>query len=177
MSDIAVSSERLRRPLEHAMDARCENLTQQTYVWDPDPEVNSLAEIPAVLMRLGVDPAVISTLAMLVRKIAESNMREGQHELDIAGTLDSITAGLHYHGMRSTLTVKAAARKLRPALSTLARGGDATRFFAASCDIKDVLACLPPEIVQGRGLRHELGDGRHDLLLSLIPADAGERAA
>lgn len=177
----AWTSQQLRPVLDAAMDARAENLTQDTLIWDPDPECNSLAEYVAVLLRHGVPVDVVGDVARLVRRLAESNAREGRLELDACGTLDELVARLHHDGARAALSYKQAAGMLRPHLAVVERARrevvDGVEYFRACCAIKDVVMQLAEQVLRGPGLRNALGGGRHDLLLSLLPASSAETAA
>lgn len=165
----------LRPVLDCALEARAENLEQTALLWDPSPECDSLIEYIARLVALGADIGIMADLTALVRRIAESNEREGGHEQTIAGVLDRVTRELHVAGVRSALSAKAAARALRPALATIAGQPDGPAFFRAACAVRDVADELDDSVLRGPGLRNALGAGRHDLLLSLIDAARGSR--
>lgn len=172
----------MRPALDAILDARGENLRQARLIFDPSPEDDSLIEHVVALMRPGADAtARAAQMATLLRQLLTSNSREGEHERVAAGVLDALCAALHTDGVRSALTVKAAATLLRPHLRVIDQAATTTvaalDYFQAACAIKDVIGQLPDAVLRGRGLRHELGERRHDLLLSLIDTPTAEVAA
>lgn len=181
MSDIAPtpSATALQPALGHVMDARLDNLDQEIFVFDPSPDVDSALEHAAALLHCPAQhrPHHVAALMTLLRKVLESNRAEGGHELQAAGYLDPLIKDLHTQGQRSTLTVKQAAAHLRGPLQVIHNRPDGVEFFRQACKVKDVLAVMDPDTVRGRGMRSQLGDARHDLLLSLLPPEQIGRAA
>ena len=114
----------------------------------------------------------------LFRLWVQSNRRERGHQHAAVGPLDSLSTLLHAEGVRSTLTIKTAARRLREPLKTIRRHQtdrvDTKDFFLASGLIKDVIGELPAATLRGSSLRNELGSGLHDLLCDLLTDGAGE---
>jgi hypothetical protein len=172
-----LTSNQLRPALDAAMDARGANLEQEALIFDPDPEVNSLAEYVSVLLRHGVPAEVIANIATLLRRLAQSNAVEGACERTTVGVLDRAVADLHHDGRRTGLTVKDAAERLRPHLRAIAPLCDGVTYFRACCAIRDVLAQVDEQAARGSAMRNQLGAGRHDLLLSLLPLTDSEVAA
>lgn len=165
----AIASTVLQQPLGSVIDARLHNLDQDVLLFDPSPERDSAVEIAAELLRPGADvTALAAELLSIIRKIADSNAREGGCEREAAGQLDKLARSLHQNGRRSPLTVKQASRRLRTALKILGPSPDGVAYFRASCEIKDVVMALPFETLFGPGLRHELGDERTVQLAKLL---------
>jgi hypothetical protein len=183
MSTQVATSERLRPALDATMDARLHNLDQDALLFDPSPQRDSAVEIAAAMLRPGADiPALIAEQLTVLRQIAVSNHAEAGCELAATGVLDEVVASLHHHGQRTGLTVKAAAELLRPHLAIVepaVRGErvDTCAYFAACCAIKDIIVQLSDPVLRGSGLRGELGRGRHQVLLALLPNASAEAAA
>lgn len=181
MTLVPPASTTLRAPLETVMDARAHNLTQSALIYDPSPAEDSLAE--CILGLLHADDAHdranrVAETMVLLRRLTASNVLEGECELSAAGVLDAMTKGMHCAGVRSQMTVREAAARLRRPLRAIAENPDGIAFFRHACQIKDVVSLLSPDVLHGNGLRNELGTGRHDLLLSMLPTDgAGAEVA
>jgi hypothetical protein len=162
-----------RAALDATMNARDENLRQAQLAFDPSPAIDSLLEIPTALLAPDADKdALAERLSALLTELVASNTREGAFETVASGLLDQGTARLYATGIRTGLTVRDAAPTLRPHLRVLA---DAARGLAvtlgaqhaAHAAVRDVIVQLPDRSLRGPGLRNQLGDGPHDLLLEI----------
>lgn len=168
--------------LSPGMDARALNVEQQRILFDDSPEPDSLIELLQA-----IDPdtkAEARAFRQLIHGAVElyrSNGSEGEFELAICGAADQLARDLHdevqNHG-REQMVVKAIARKLRPALATIAKPpvGEPRSLVAAGRAIGEVTSQVPTDQLLSPGLRHELGAGRYELLCSLIE-QKGEAAA
>jgi hypothetical protein len=178
----AMASEQMRPALEHVLDARLHNLDQEALLFDPSPECDSAIEMAAAMLRPDANvTALIADQLAVLRRLLMSNRAEGGCETSAAGLLDRVTAELHASGPRSAMTIKTAAAQLRPHLKVADRARrevvDSSCYFRACCAIGDVVRDLPDHMLRGPGLRGELGAGRHDVLLGLLPATGAEAAA
>jgi hypothetical protein len=167
-----VSSTLLHGPLASLLDAQVENEQQHLIVFNPSPEADSLVEHVVSLVRDGTDPvAAAERITPLLNQLVASNQRERAHQHDAARPLDNLTSFLHVHGHRG-LSVKDAERRLRAPLKTIRAARtevvDGTRFFHASCQVKDVICELPTDTLRGKTLRERLGNSLHDVLLDLL---------
>lgn len=164
------AAQQLHQPLGAVMDARAHNLHQSVLIYDPSPAEDSLMECIAGLLHCHDErrPQLVAEALTLLRKLAASNVAEGDCELSAAGILDALTKAMHMQGVRSAMTVKAAARQLRAALQVLDGHPDGVAFFRASSQIREVIDTLPFEVLYGPGLRNELGSLRHRQLQALV---------
>lgn len=174
-----VTSQMLAGPRDRILEAQAENDLQEKIVYDPSPERDSLVEHLVALPRPDVDPvAVAADMTQLVRVWLESNRRERGHQHAAVAPLDSLTTLLHAEGLRSALTIKDAARRLRDPLKTIRQHQidqvDTKSFFLASGAVKDVIGELPVATLRGGSLRNQLGTGLHDVLCDLLTDGAGE---
>jgi hypothetical protein len=180
-SQPVVTSQMLKRPLDQLVDAQFENDRQAMLVFNPSPERDSIIEHLAAMVRDGADTATVKAdLDRLVSELYASNQLERGHVHSSTGQIDLLHRTLHNDGQRTSLPVKAAARMLRPHLRVIGRAKTelvpAGEFFPASCAIKVVIGLLPSETLRGKFLRHELGAGPHDVLLSLLTDGADQEA-
>lgn len=181
----------LAAPRDHLMDAVAANQEQARWIYNPDPEINSLVEHLTEMLRHGADleavHAEIAKALPLVRRTWESNATEGQHQREALGPIDGITAMLHLHGRRKSLGLVDAARYLRDPLKVIRRARTEQvpfqQFFEASCRVKDVIGELTVEELRGPTMREKLGtrrdgNGLHDVLCALLTDGApAEEAA
>lgn len=162
----------LRRALHVALDGHALNRRQAVELFNPDPEENSLAERIVALRHHGVPLHIIRRLLADVRQLLDLNDEEDGCHTTLAGQLDDLTtvvrdAELNDPGHQA-LGVKSIARAVRPALADLG-STDGTTYFKAALAIRDVIRVAPRDQLTSQSLRHELGAGRHDQLLALIP--------
>lgn len=166
-----------RAALEATMAAQVENAMQARMIFDPSPAVDSILEIAVALLATGADKdALAAKLHTLASELAGSNVREGGHEHHASGLLDQGTARLYATGIRTGLTVREAARVLRPHLrlfGEVARG-ERPRLgveHAAHAAVRDVIVQLSDRALRGPGLRNQLGEGPHNLLLEITDCE------
>lgn len=156
------------------------NGDQARMIFNPSDEEDSLLEHVVALLR--PDESHASRIEKMRRLLgdlwksnlaeARTNHAEGQMERDVADVLGDAVRRLHVEGIRSALTVKEATRRLRAPLRVIDRARTevvpAREYGPAVRQVDAVIAALPAEVLRGNGLRHELGKGPHDVLLSLL---------
>lgn len=163
------------RVLNPVMDARGENLCQQRLINNATPEIDSIVEHVAALIRTATDRQRphLRALLELVRDLAQSNTREGAAQTSVAGVVDQLAADLR----RSETTghtefgVQQLARALRRPLETIvnAKRDDSARYVTAVRQIGQVLDMVPAaHLLDNASLRHELGVTKYTRLCELI---------
>ena len=167
------SAKQLRGVIDTAADAIAVNREQARRLYDPTPEVDSLAERLLELRRThGVPAPVISGLLRDVRDLITLNDDELGHERAITGTLDALDraeqAARRPARLRSELSIRALVRRLRADLDTLSAAMGGTEYALAATRVREVCEQADHEKLLGRTLRHELGGRRHDLLIEVV---------
>lgn len=172
-----MNARQLRGVLDTAADAIAVNREQARRLYDPTPEVDSLAERLLDLRRThGVPAPVISGLLRDVRDLIALNDTELGHERTITGTLDALEAAereaRNPGRLRSELSIRALVRRLRADLDTIAAAAGGTEYALAASRVREVCehatAAGDVEKLRSRTLRHELGGRRHDLLVEIV---------
>lgn len=164
----AIASTDLHGALERTLDGHGFNREQRRRLFNPDPEVNSLAErIAALGPDYGVPQDHLRLIFIDVRAVLELNDREDECHRTVAAQLDQLTRRLHNGGTRSALTVKEISRRARPALATIRRGGDATAFLQAAWALKDLFIAVPRDRLLTPAVEHEIGRGPYRQLTEL----------
>lgn len=156
--------------LGHAMDARAHNLEQTRHLFNPTPETDSLAEELAGLLKLGVPAGIVARLTTSCRQILQSNLAEGDSELQLAGLFEQAIERSLAEPVARRATVKSLARRLAGPLSTMLDPADGVEYFQASCMVRDVLVAVPAEQLLTGSMRHELRGRRYELLEQLVGA-------
>ena len=182
MSTPDITRSTASKGLAHVMDARGANLEQNALLYNPSPEVDSLAELPAELLRQvragNIDPALFATWAKLSRRLLESNIAEGASEMTAAGLLEDHIARARTAPLAARMTAKSIARRLRDPLRVMLdpAAHDAIEFFRAAGAIRDVLAACPREQLLAPAVEHHLGGRKFRLLTQLFADFEGSRA-
>lgn len=159
--------------LDVAMTCRAHNIEQTAAIFNPTPEVDSLVEEIASLLRHGVDPTVVANLTTRCRQILESNVAEGNGEMHLAGVFEA-----HIHRTLATpvlerATIKSLAARLRDPLGVIASGTtDGIAYFKACCAVRDVITSVPAGQLLTASMRHELRGKRYGVLADLVGACA-----
>jgi hypothetical protein len=169
-----------RGALERAMDARALNLEQARLVFNASPEVDSIAELPAALLRAGAPADLVARLSVLCRQLLASNVEEGRCETAVAGLLERQLSNVRALPVAERLTAKSIARRVREPLAVLLAGAaeyDAAEYFGACCAIREVIAACPPEQLLAPAVRHELRDRKYSLLRELATSAMAREAA
>jgi hypothetical protein len=180
-----ITSGHARSLMGEAMDARCANLEQQNLLVNATPEVDCIADHLALLVRAGVDPALIARIAQLTRQIATLNVQEGDSEMSLAGHLDDLASRLHdmeRNGMQQAFSVKAMGDELRWALPIAYEpaGHTAADVVRAGATVNRILDGTPAAQLFTASMRKELRDTNYGRLVELHAArftSEGERAA
>lgn len=177
-----VTTTAIKQPLDAVELAQFENDMQDRLFYDPSPDLDSLVEGFAALLKPDADhAAVVAQMMPIARRMYESNRRERDHERAATGHLNLTHRTLHTEGpegarSRHGLSVLQAVAMLREPLRVLRKDRDmgprekrdGIAVFHASLRVGDVIRMLPADTLRGSYLRHELGTGPHDLLLHLL---------
>ncbi len=159
-----------------ALDGICHNTDQQRIIFDPSPEVDSLAERIASLRDNNVPDDVIAHLFADLRALVASNRAERVVHRRVSRTGDDLARALGAApapaGGACELTVTGIKRLLGGpdgALAVIANpaGRDGRELTAARSVVRRVVDRAPSAVLRGRSLRNQLGARRHDLLLEL----------
>lgn len=152
-----------RSALDPGMEARAYNLEQERLFYDPSPERDSLVEV--------IDTGCLTTVT-IVRRLVDSNQREGEAERRILGWADALATDLRdfeLNGNGAKLTAKGIARALRPALKRVRSGGTPAELADAFRAIHAVLRAAPRSLVLSGAVRHELG-ANYELVERMLDA-------
>lgn len=164
----------LRTCVDQTLDAIVLNLDQALQLYNPDPEANSLAERLVALRNYGVPEKAIKELLADVRVLLDLNARECGIERGLAGHLEELARVAHgferdSHIVGEALTIKSAARALRPALQTIASdSGDGITYVSATRTIDRVIERSTSTALRSESMRKQLGKAPHDLLCRLV---------
>jgi hypothetical protein len=157
--------------LSLAMDARGANLEQTALIFNPSVEIDSLGELPAVLLRHGAPEALVAQMVTLCRRVLESNVAEGNCEMGLAGLLEDHVDRARTLPLELRSTAKQIAARLRGPLAVLLQpGGDGIEWCKASWTVRDELAATPREQLLAPAVRHELRDRKFRKLTELADA-------
>ena len=151
-----------RRALDPGMEARAYNLEQERLFFDPSPERDSLVEV--------IDTGCLEVVN-LVRRLVDSNMREGEAERAFLGWADGFATDLRameLGGNGSKLTAKAIARALREPLRTLRSDATPAELAGAVREIHRVLRQAPRSLVLASAVEHNLGAASFALLREIV---------
>lgn len=159
-----------------AMDGAALNRAQHDLLFNPTPEVDSLAERLAALLRDGVPRDTIRFLFENVRELIDLNEAEHGCHTRLAGQLDDLARVLH-EAERDThaahaLGIKALARALRPALDVLSdpAAADPLALVRASRTISAIIERTPDAQLLNASVRHEIGQRRYQALIAIRAA-------
>lgn len=165
----------LREALDHTLDAIALNREQAKRLYNPDPQVNSLAERVIALRAHGLTTRMVAELISDIRAVIELNAAERGHEREVAGALDDLLRRLYFPNRAavssgSALGVKGAALRLRGPLRVLRSPAEhtAAEFVTAARQVCDVVDCCSEGLLRGGSLRHELRPMLHDQLLAIL---------
>lgn len=150
----------LRVCVDRTVEAIALNDRQAKVIFDPSPEVDSLAERIVVLRHYGVPESVVRDLLGDIKRLLELNSQERSEQHAVAGSLDRMLA--RDPDDRGAFSFKDIARRLREDLAVLDGDPDARGRIA------QLVSCVHPDRLTSSTLRHEIGGRKHDLLRSLI---------
>ena len=165
-----------------ALDARAHNLDQEALIFNPSPERDSLLEWANELSKIA--PDIAAELLVLMRRLLESNMAEGECERAFAGIADKLAARLHDRERNGNgqvkLKTRAIANRLRLALNVIQTpGADPMAYVRACRDIDEIRASVPVESLLCDQMLRELRSKKYELLRTLVesPDDPDGAAA
>lgn len=155
----------LRGPLDSTLEIIASGQREASLIFNPSPEVDSLAEHIARLDRHGVPGEVIRDLLAQVREVLRLNTTQDSHARGVAGTLDALSSLA-----TDALTTKSITRLLREPLDVLGRSStvSAAEWQRASGEVRRVIDACGPQRLCATSLRHEMGGRRHDVLLAVL---------
>lgn len=152
-----------RSALDPGMEARAYNLEQERLYYDPSPERDSLVEV--------IDTGCLQVVN-LVRRLVDSNLREGQAEREFLGWADRFATDLRDHEVKGNgLNAKAIARALRAPLRTLRSEADPAELAGAVRVIHRVLRSAPRSLVLAPAVEHNLGAASFALLREIVEGE------
>lgn len=166
---------RLRTALATAQGAAPLNEAQRLALFNPDPEVNSLAERIVALRTYGVPAPEIKALLADIRAVLHLNDREGRRIGDTCAQLDDLARMDDLRRVIEKPSIKRLAAQIRPHLAVL-RDPDATGADVAEAAeaIAALLDACPRAYLASPTLRRQLGDGPYRQLLDLAGARGQE---
>lgn len=155
----------LRGPLDSTLEVIATGQREASLIFNPSPEVDSLAEHIARLDRHGVPGEVIRNLLAQLRDVLNLNAVQDRHARGAAGALDALSSLA-----TDALTTKSITRTLREPLDLLGRADtvSAAEWQRASGEVRRVIDACGPERLRAPSLRHEMGGRRHDVLLAVL---------
>lgn len=171
-------SHAIRVALGGTLEARAIGEAEARRLFNPDREVNSLAERLIALRDHGVPRDDLRAIFTDLKAIIALNAKQCGHEADVAGQLDELAAALHHAETEAhvdrALGIKAIANTLRPALDVIANPAahPAAAYVRSVRDVDRIIASTTRTRLLSASVRHELGAGKHDLLAELIGASA-----
>ena len=151
-----------RSALDPGMEARAYNLEQERLFYDPSPERDSLVEV--------IDTGCLEVVN-LVRRLVDSNLREGEAERMFLGWADGFATdlrNLELNGDGARLTAKGVARSLRAPLRTLRSDASPAELAGAVRAIHRVLRSAPRSLVLAPAVEHNLGAQSFALLREIV---------
>ncbi len=162
----------IRAALDDALEAQALGHREASRLYNPDRDVNSLAERLMALRAAGVPEQLVRDLFADVRAIIDLNAAQTRRDTSLSGRLDELATSLQRAqttGLGEALGVQALARKLRPALHVIQHPATRTaaQFVRAIRDIDRIIATTARSTLLGASVRHELGKGKHALLTEL----------
>jgi hypothetical protein len=168
-----VPSHEIRQALSHSLESVALNERQHLLIFNPDPEVNSLAERIVHLRRHGVPTDLVAALVADVRRLLELNAAEGHGTRTVASRLDDLASALAHaernEAVVAAVSIKRLAGQLRPHLATLRQPStDGTAYFRAAATVKDIVRSTPRSRLTSPTMRRQLGAGPHAQLLDLM---------
>lgn len=162
----------IRTALTGAMEAQALGDAEARALFNPDPEINSLAERISALRHHGVPADTLSAIFDDLRVVIQLNARQTIEDAGVCGHLDELAVSLHRdvtEGLSRALGIHALARTLRPALAVIQAPGahSAGEYVRAVRDVDRIIATTPASKLLGDSVRHELGAAKHNLLREL----------
>lgn len=162
--------------LHPALDAQAANAHQDRLIYDPTPEVDSLAEHLREALKGTTGPArqhLRSAFALLTQ-VAHANHAERDHEQTIGGAADHLVTSLR-RAERVTgtkqLTAKGVARALRDPLGRTEPGAPMTTAVIADLrEIHRVADQVTLDLLLSGAVQHELGDAKFERLAEIVSA-------
>lgn len=185
MTPAAVIRHALPDALGKSLDGQVLNRAEAQRIYNPSPEIDSLAEhVIAICRDYRVPQDRARTVIADVIAVLKLNEAEGRCHLDVAGQLDSLAHQLHTDGLRTILGVKQIARRVRPALQTMAEARTTlvpNREYVAAVRAVDDLFCeVPADRLFTASVESQLGKQPYALLVELYESrsrDEGQVAA
>lgn len=178
-----VPSHNLRGALEATMDLLPLNRKQHQLLFNPDAEVNSLAERIVALRHHGIPEPVIKGLINDVRELLTLNAAEGAGARTVTGLLDELAVAMAHaernrdaaEAIVAAESIKQVACQLRPHLAVLRDPGsyDGTAWSVAQATVQDVIARTPRSRLLSPTMRNQLRKGPYrqlEALMSQVPA-------
>lgn len=171
-------SHTIREALNGTLEARALGDAEARLLFNPDLEVNSLAERLVALRDYGVPEQALRAIFTDLRAIIDLNTAQCGEETEVAGRLDELAAVLHRAETATHVTcalgIKSLVRILRPALDVIAVPAkhSAGSYVASVREVDQIIASTTASRLLGRSVRHELGGARHDLLADLMGVPA-----
>lgn len=168
----------LSRARDQAMDLTGLNHAQRTRLANRSPGRDSVLEhLQYWRTKYAITDEDWIACGLLLGEAISLNDQEYLGEREITGLLDGLAITAHHQARRDVdrpASLKALAKKLRPALTILAApAGQSSRdLIDARRAVCDVVAVTSPERLQSPTLRHELRASAHDVLLGFVKACA-----
>lgn len=177
------SAHDLRGTLDVTLDNVPLNDAQRLELFNPDPEVNSLAEDIVALRLHGVPNEEIRRLLRRVGAVIALNGEEGDNTKKVAQRLDDFATAAQRAATCGQLadapvSLKKLAGQLRPHLAVLRTNGlglGGARYLEASSAVRRIITTCPASRLASPTMRRQLGDGPHDQLLALAASIDGGR--
>lgn len=169
--------QRTPRPIEAAtelaMEGMATNDAGRRLLYDPSPEIDSLAERLVELEQHGVPRRVVRALLADLREALSLNLRERAGYRALAGTLDRATRIGAAPELSRAGTVRGAINLLREPLELLAANEagvriDGRALVEAVSRVRRVVAVAPRRMLLSRSLRSNLGGRKHRVLVREI---------
>lgn len=172
-----MTSSSLRAAAETARSAAPLNEAQRLALFNPDPEVNSLAERVVALRRHGVPDADIRALLADIRQVLEFNAAEGRRNAQACKQLDDIVALLDMQAVIEKPSIKRWVSQIRPHLAVLRHPEryDGIALPIARRTVAELLAVCPASYLTAPTTERQLGEGPYRQLLELANAQSQSR--
>jgi hypothetical protein len=166
----------IRIALNDAMEAQALGDAEAQRLYNPDPDINSLAERLLQLRAHNVPEPHLQAIFTDLRAVIQLNTAQTSHDAAVSGQLDELATSLHRDTTQATVTralgIHALARALRPALAVLQAPAShsASEYVRAVRDIDRIITTTPRSRLLSHSVRHELGATKHALLTELVEA-------
>jgi hypothetical protein len=178
-SVVPVQNNRTRRPIEVAtelaMEGQSANEAGRLILFNPSPEVDSLAEEVAALERYGVPRTQVRVLLARIGKAIQLNRHEHGTYRGISGALGKLIAVDATPSLSRASTVRGVYALLREPLGLLSRNAkgelvDGQALVDAASLVKRVAALAPREVLESPALPKMLGRRKFAHLWAAVEA-------